>query len=504
VASSLGIRAPRSLVGVFVFLVAIAGCQKDEDPAEAVVARVGDETITVEEVAQYMAGSNYGVNIEAVRKAVDEMVDLYLVMERARERHALTAAESLQLKEWRDVLLINQFRDDVIWSEIQIPEAEARAWYDDNVGEEVRARHVLISVQPTASPEERQQARQEADSLHQALEQGADFATLARQHSDDPTSAQQGGMLEWFRKGDMVEPFEKAAFEGPVGELNPQVVETQFGFHIIQVEERRKPSFEDLREDIVDQLAGPRRSETEQAYITQLMENSGVEFYEQNIDRFIALLDEQPAREPTEEERNLPLASFREGEIMLGELYQLYRNLPPNNQQAIERLDQTQMIQALAALVQQRLVLAEAASRKVELDTTRQRQLDERIDALYLQTYLQAATRTRVQVPDSVVRVYYDEHLEFYGGRPFEEVREQIRQVLVNQRMEEMGGTESQQRLVAGIADSQASRVEVERHEDRYSDVLERLQELYEERGGGPGAQPDATEIPVSDDAEDR
>lgn len=486
-ASSPCVRAPRSLLALLL-TAALAACQESDNPAEAVVARVGDESITVEQVAQYMAGSNYGMNVDDVRKAVDELIDIHLVMERAHDRHALTAPESIQMKEWREILLINQFRDDVIWSEIQIPEDELRQWYDENVGEEAQARHILISVAQTAGEAERNQARQEADSLFRELEEGADFATLARQHSDDPASAQQGGLLNWFRKGQMVGPFETAAFEGPVGELYPDIVETQFGFHIIKVEGRRTPAFEDLRENIEEQLASPRRSEAEQAYITRLMETSGVEFYEQNIDRLIALLDEQPPREPTNEERDLDLATFRAGTIKLGELYQLYSNLPPGNQRAIEQLDQTQMIQAMAALVQQRLLIAEAETRNVELDSTRQRQLDEQIDALYLRAYLEDASRMRLEVPDSVVRTYYDEHREFYGDRSFEDVREQIRQVLLNQRVEEMGGAQAQQRLVAAIADSQAGRVNVERHEDRYDEVIERLRALYEERGGGPDA----------------
>jgi hypothetical protein len=288
-----------------------------------------------------------------------------------------------------------------------------------------------------------------------------------------------------------------------VGELYPDLVETQFGFHIIKVEERRQPTFEDLREGIEEQLAGPRRSEAEQAYITRLMETSGVEFYEQNIDRFIALLDEQPPREPTNEERDLQLATFRAGAITLQEMYQLYRNLPPGNQRAIEELDQTQMIQAMAQLVQRRLLLVEAENSEVELDSTRQRQLDEHVGTLYLRSYLAEASQMRLEVPDSVVRNYYEGHREFYGDRPFEDVREQIRQVLINQRVEELGGPEAQLNLLAAVADSQAGSVEVERHEDRYDDVIERLRALYQERGIEPGAaEPSPARAPGSDDAQ--
>ncbi|MGH7542673.1 MAG: hypothetical protein ACREK7_01930, partial [Gemmatimonadota bacterium] len=139
-----------------VALIALAACGgADED----VVARVGDETLTVDEVAEYMQGSGYGANEAEVQKAVDELVDLTLVSLRGRERLELTAADSLQLNEWRDQLLYNQFRDDVIWKAVVVDEARLKEWYDENVGEEVSARHILVAAEPAAPDSVRQAAR---------------------------------------------------------------------------------------------------------------------------------------------------------------------------------------------------------------------------------------------------------------------------------------------------------------------------------------------------------
>lgn len=97
----------------------------------------------------------------------------------------------------------------------------------------IQARHILIRA-PEADPAARQQARQKALDLKRQLEQGADFATLAREHSDDPGSAQRGGDLGWFSRGRMVEPFEQAAFSAPIGRVVGPV-ETRFGYHLIEV-----------------------------------------------------------------------------------------------------------------------------------------------------------------------------------------------------------------------------------------------------------------------------
>ncbi len=97
----------------------------------------------------------------------------------------------------------------------------------------IRARHILLQA-PEGDAAARERARQEALALKRQLEQGADFATLAREHSDDPGSANRGGDLGWFGHGRMVEPFEKAAFEAPLGRVVGPV-ETRFGYHLIQV-----------------------------------------------------------------------------------------------------------------------------------------------------------------------------------------------------------------------------------------------------------------------------
>lgn len=481
-------------------LLALA-CGGGEELEEEAVAEIGDEKITVEEVADYMKRTGRGANRDAVERAVGNLVDLRLVEMRARGRHDLSAQESLQMREWREVLLINQFREDVVWRDVEVDEAALREWYDENVGEEARVRHILIRVAPTAPEQEKARARALADSLHQAIEQGADMAELAAEHSEDPGSAQQGGLLGWSARGSWVEPFENAAFATPEGELAP-VVETQFGYHVLKVEEKRKQSFEDLREEIEQQVLMPERGEAEQAFVTNLMETSGVEFHESNVDRFIALARADSPEAPGGDERDLPLATYRDGgKISLGELWDLYEALPEANRRAIAQLDQAGMIQALSTLVQQRLLLDRARAADVELDSVRQGQLEERIGQMYVQGYLGRAARAQLEVPDSLVARYYEEHREFYGGQSLDEVREQIRTVLQTQRMQSMQEPDAQMKLVEAVADSHAGDVRVVIHEDRFDDVLEVLREKYEGEGTAPPreapepsptAQPDA------------
>jgi foldase protein PrsA len=471
------------------------------------VARVGDETITVEDVAGYMQRANYGANLQDVERAVNEMIHARLVLERAREQYQLAPVESLQMAEWKNTLLVNQFRENVIWKDVQVDEAKLKEWYDQNVGEQVTVDHILIravGAEEEEAPGGAAQpdsitlaAKREADSLHAAIAGGADFAAIARTHSDDQSSAQRGGRMDPFGRGQMVASFEQAAFETPVGELAP-VVASRFGYHIIRVVSREKPKLEDMREEIEGQLARPLRNEAEDRYITGLMENSGLEFHEQNIDSLIGLLGE--GRPPTAEERQLDLETYTGGRITLGEIYGLYELLPAGNRQAIERLDQQGMVQALASMTQERILIARANEAGTVLDSTRQGQLDERVDQLLLSAYLRKASQARLEVSDEEARRYYEEHREFYADRPFEEVAPEIRQVLGSQRLEELSSADVQRETLAAIADSQTGTTEVVRNSDTYDQILAALRRLRQEAGlPEPGPAPQGTTPPGGD-----
>ena len=106
-------------------------------------------------------------------------------------------------------------------------------------GERVRARHILISVPQDAAPEAEQLALAKAISITQRLNSGEDFATLAQKFSDDTGSGAKGGELDFFGRGQMVKEFEDAAFSLPIGQIS-EPIKSQFGYHIIQVEEKDK------------------------------------------------------------------------------------------------------------------------------------------------------------------------------------------------------------------------------------------------------------------------
>ncbi len=137
-----------------------------------------------------------------------------------------------------------------------------------------RARHILLSVSlpMTATQEQRQEAfaavRPKAEDLLEQVRGGADFAALAREHSDDQGSAAEGGDLGWIREGDLVPQFEEAAMSAELHE--PVLVQTPFGYHVVVVEEREA----DKPFESVDELRNTRNPGT-------LIDNSFVPWYEE-------------------------------------------------------------------------------------------------------------------------------------------------------------------------------------------------------------------------------
>ena len=131
-----------------------------------------------------------------------------------------------------------EITSDVLAENVEIDEQQIKKMYDDYVSsvtgrEERKASHILIQTS-----EDKAAAQIKIESLKAELEQGADFAELAKKHSQDPGSAAEGGNLDWVALGEMVKPFEQALFGMDKGSVS-EVVETQFGYHLIKLDDIR-------------------------------------------------------------------------------------------------------------------------------------------------------------------------------------------------------------------------------------------------------------------------
>lgn len=188
---------------------------------------------------------------------------------------ALTA-QQLTLAELRQNVLadmaIRQYLSQTLPDTVRVTPSDCRAYYDQHpeLFEQVHASHILLRVDPSSTPEGKDRVRQRADSLLSAVRKGADFAETARKVSEDPYSAPKGGDLGFFGHGQMVPPFEEAAYKLSLGQVS-DLVETQFGFHIIRVEEKRQAPYDPNMEGMLTQnLLNQRRSEVVRQRVEEL------------------------------------------------------------------------------------------------------------------------------------------------------------------------------------------------------------------------------------------
>lgn len=215
---------------------------------DGVAVRVNGKVLTEADMklAEAEVGSDLGSLAGQARRRVlaEFLVETQLLAD-AAEAQKITVAPSNSgnPQYWLRRALRDAYFEKVISQGIE--EKEVRAFFDEHVGnreaqEEIRARHILVAD------------KDKARELHQKIAHGADFADLARQFSTDPGSKEQGGDLGFFVRGQMVPPFEEAAFGLKPGEVS-QPFETQFGWHIVKViarRERELPPYEAIKERV--------------------------------------------------------------------------------------------------------------------------------------------------------------------------------------------------------------------------------------------------------------
>ena len=238
---------------------------------ETVVATVNGSKITQGDLA--IAAEDPALSLPGVDEAqkknllVDYMVDLRIGAQAAEAAKVGDTPEfKRKMSYFRDKLLLDDYLEREA-KKAATPEA-AKALYDQTAKamkpeEEVHARHILVENE------------EEAKKIAARLKGGEDFAKVAAEASKDPGSKAEGGDLGWFTKERMVAPFAEAAFKMQPGQISDPV-KTQFGWHVIKVEEKRTkpvPSFAEMKDQVDQYLV----RKAQQDIILKLRESAKIE-----------------------------------------------------------------------------------------------------------------------------------------------------------------------------------------------------------------------------------
>ncbi|MCL4685419.1 peptidylprolyl isomerase [Myxococcota bacterium] len=223
-------------------------------------SRYGSERRFAAEIRDDILTSKLLQLIDAGVQVSDAEVRDALRYRREAVRLALVVVDPAQIPE---ELVIE---DDAIETLLAEDSPRVRAFYDEHVDryrqpEKVRARHVLLRVAPDAGEEDVERVREQAVAVRERILAGEEFAKVAEEVSEDPGSKVQGGDLGFFARGQMVPAFEEVAFSLEPGATS-DIVKTDFGFHVIRVEERQdaeERSFDEAAHEIAKELLRAER-----------------------------------------------------------------------------------------------------------------------------------------------------------------------------------------------------------------------------------------------------
>ena len=263
----------------------------------AVVAKINDKTVTREDLLQAaqavqirlaQEGRPVTPTVGFYRQVLDEVIGIVLLQQDAKAAGMTATDQEIQQQlaqrkgafpdektykaalakaglteeklreQTRDQIAVQKYLQNRFAKAGNVTDQATREFYDKNkdkiqAPDRVRVRHILVKFDPKGAPADKEKARQKAASLLKRVQDGEDFAKLAQETSDDTGSKAQGGDIGWVTEGRTPPTFEQAAFAlKKPNELSP-VVESQFGFHIIQLQEHQSAGtlpYEQVKERI--------------------------------------------------------------------------------------------------------------------------------------------------------------------------------------------------------------------------------------------------------------
>ncbi len=276
-------RTPRALASAVLAIAVLAACGKTQQPAApaaadksmpppAAVAIVNGTPISRTEFDIYLKGLLQGkqqeLTPEQKNQVLDEMISMQLLSAQAEKEGVDKDPDTAAQLEVLRIRVLADAESQKYLKGQEPTDAQLHAEYDTAIASmdktEYHARHILVS------------SKDQADQIIKKLKGGAKFEDLAKAQSLDTGSKANGGDLGWFTTSHMVKPFADAVKDLKKGEITPQPVQTQYGWHVIQLEDTREaapPPFEQVKAQLVNAVIRKKL----QAYVEDLKKNAKIE-----------------------------------------------------------------------------------------------------------------------------------------------------------------------------------------------------------------------------------
>ena len=351
----------KALRWIVTLAAAVTAC--DRAPDSRIVATAAGHELDVEEAAALMELLPPSISTnqpEIVMAVADLWIDYTLLANATADDSTLSQIDLAPLVgQQQELEVISALRDSVIRVDTALSEQQVRRRFAlESPGARVRARHILVQAPQGATQTQRDSVRSLASELLQRARAGEDFEMLAREYSADVT-AERGGDLGFFSRGEMLPAFDSAAFALEPGQLS-EVVTTIYGHHIIRVDEKDMPDFDSLGADFRRSMQAEMFIRAESLYVTSVERDAGLEIAEGATDAVKEIARNPLARLSARGSRRT-LVEFQGGELTVEELRTFMQTRDPAFRQQVTQASAQQIHDnVLRALVRRELLVNRA------------------------------------------------------------------------------------------------------------------------------------------------
>jgi peptidyl-prolyl cis-trans isomerase D len=371
----------RSLTALFAIVLTLGACEGFKEAMTAhvdVAAKAGSQELSVDRLAALLGQSKAPINSEIAHAITDLWVNYQLIGQAAAKGDSLNDPKLTDQALWPIIAQerMAKWHEKVASTFPGVDTTNAQAKYDQ--GDLLAARHILFVVPQNATPAQRDSVHKRAEAVRSQAT-SANFSDLAKKNSQDPGSASRGGDLGLFPKGAMVKEFQDAVEALKPGEISP-VIQTQFGYHII-----RRSTFPEVKDEFIKAINQDAMRAADSTYLTQLEQSEGLTIKDNAVGTIRAAAKDLDAHAKDD----AVLATYKGGEFTLGRLVSWVNAYPqkPQIERGFQQAPDSQVTQFLKIVVRNDLVLHQADSAKVELDSTELGELHARFGQVVAQTW---------------------------------------------------------------------------------------------------------------------
>jgi peptidyl-prolyl cis-trans isomerase C len=332
------------------------------------LARAGGHELSIDKAASMFA---LNPRIPAQPDVVNAIANLwidYTLLATAVAKDSTLNAVNLDpiIEPYIEQEVVWKLRDRVIKVDTALDDARLRTMFEQQgTGATIKARHVLLRLPGDATPAQRDSVTKLAQAIRDRARKGEDFANLAKQYSQEPGAQQSGGDLGFFGKGQMVAPFEQAAFAMKVGDVS-DVVETPFGLHIIKVEDKKLADFNAVKTTFREEAKNRLIQEAEQNYVKSLTDTMNIAVQPGSYE-VVRELAKKPTTEVGGRAARRKLVEYKGGEVTAGDYARFLQRLQPQQRQMIVSQNDDNLKQLLEGLARNKILVAEAGRQKLDV-----------------------------------------------------------------------------------------------------------------------------------------